>query len=588
MRAQVKYGFGALAGCLAAVLLGSMFAPGMELATTSGSTGSLSAGLSATSAQGTGEIQAPAGPYANQINTSNKGEVQRAFLERFNKNDKRVAQAQGTDLAACEPGTVIPDGIAPMVESWNFLRGLNGLNAVYVDTNSPITSYAMAAAMTQARNGKLSHYPTDAGFACVTEAAERGSRHGNLAQSTGHSPAQQILWYYIDFSAQDNPVNDTMGHRLFMQDPQLSQSGIGVVDGFTAIQVRTGEDYPGIAAAQMQDASAPTPDWMSWPSQGFFPKDLLPSLQNGVDMERWSFSVHGGDLSEANATITGPDGAVINTIVVRPGQPGIAYTPRDIADYSTLLMKMAPLNDSALPVGQENKEYTVHITGVKGTAQSEYTYQVVLFDPHTPLTNEAPEIYLPEQPLSGTGYKMTSPIPVEISGWPTPTVQWQERINGGAWTDIAGANSDDFIPAGGWDVSRAKATEFRVVATNELGETVSPPIKVAVQGIEAMPESKTAAIGETVTWEAKALVDLDGRIWDTHYEWQFLAGNQWQTLPEDGHFQGTKTSQLTVNGVSAADNGLQIRVVIRSRLYELSGWSTIMVWSDGNAALNVS
>lgn len=523
------------------------------------------------------EVGEPAGPSVNQINTANKAEVRNAYITRYQKNDVRMVQNYGSNVWGCQPGYINNQGAAAMLESWNFLRGLNGLNAVMVDVKSPITAYAQAAAMVQARNGRLSHTPAESGFACATDAAIRGSRHGNLAQSTGHTPAQQMLWYYIDYSKDPNPVNDTLGHRLFMQDPQLSQAGLGVVNDYTSVQVRTGESYPGIPAQAMHNPSAPTPAWISWPSQGYFPKQLLPSLQDGKDVDRWSFSAYGADLSQANAAVFAPNGQQLPATVIRPGHPGVTYTPRSIAGYSTLLIKLPALN-AYLPTGQEEKVFTVRVSGVRGTAQSEYSYQVRVFDPTTPLANQAPQVKINEAPFVGEGYRMANPINATITGWPTPTVQWQERVNGGAWQTVA--TTLEFTPAGGWNASRAASTEYRVVASNSLGQVASNPVKVEMQAVASNPVSTQIGVGGSAVFAAAAAVDPAGQLRGTSYSWQQLINGQWQAIPEGGNWAGTKTSQLVLKNTPAAANGMQVRVEIRSHSYKLRGYSTYVNYSS--------
>ncbi|MCV0011066.1 CAP domain-containing protein [Mobiluncus mulieris] len=535
-----------------------------------------------------GELLEPAAPGNNAIDTTIKSEVQREFLKRYEKNMIRPVTSVGVKLNDCEAGQAVRDGVAPIVESWNFLRGLNGLNAVTLDDTQAINPYTQAAAMVSARNGELSHYPAAQGFACATENAVRGARHSNLAQSVSQTSAETALWYYMDYSSPKNPVNDQLGHRLFMQDPQLAVTSIGAAEGYTAISVRTGEPYPALSADKMRNTEAPTPAWISWPSAGFFPKQLLTSVgltKDGPDMERWSFSVLNGDLSEATAKIIDPGGREVPLTVVRPGQPGVAFTPRAIADYSTLLMKFPTIE--RLPMGQENRVYNVHVEGVKGTAKSTYDYQVALFDPLTPLEKTAPKIHILEQPLTGVGYKMINPIRMQIEAWPMAKYQWQQRIDGGEWTNISGATSETFIPDGIWTWKRSKTTEYRLIATSTEGEAISDPIRVAVQGLKNMPASARTTIGSRAVFEAAPILDPDGSLFDTTFEWQVMRSGRWDPIYDDGHFEGTTTNRLVINRVTPADNGLQFRLVVRSKIFKLSGYDVVVSWSDGLAKLSV-
>ena len=534
------------------------------------------------------ELHQPAPPDDNFIDTTSKSEVRRAYLAHYEKNMIRPAMSVGVDLEKCDPGQAVTDGILPIMEAWNFMRGLNGLNAVTLDTSGAIAPYTQAAAMVSARNGKLSHYPAVEGFACATDDAVRGARHSNLAQSISQTSAETALWYYMDYSNQSNPTNDQLGHRLFMMDPQLSLSSIGAVAGYTAISVRTGEPYPGLPAEAMHNPQAPSPEWMSWPSAGFFPKQLLTSVgetNSGMDLERWSFSVLNADLSTAKATIIDPTGHPVPLTTIHPGERGITFTPRAIADYSTLLMKFPTIERK--PVGQENLVYKVKIEGVKNAPKSTYEYQVALFDPLTPLEKTAPQIRLMEQPLTGVGYKLVNPIRMQVSAWPVPKYQWQERDHAGTWRDIPGANQETYTPDGIWSWDRSKNTEYRLIAISSEGTATSEPVRVAVQGLKNMPSSAKVPVGSRVSFEAAPIMDPDGSLFDTTYEWQVKRAGIWQRIFDDGHFEDTDTNRLSISRVTLADQGLQFRLVVRSKIFKLSGYDVVVSWSDGNAKLTV-
>lgn len=534
------------------------------------------------------ELTQPAAPDNNIIDTTSKSEVRQAYLARYEKNMVRPAMSVGVDAETCTPGQAVTDGIRPIVEAWNFMRGLNGLNAVALDTSGAIAPYTQAAAMVSARNGKLSHYPAVEGFACATDDAVRGARHSNLAQSISQTAAETALWYYMDYSDRKYPTNDQLGHRLFMMDPQLSLTSVGAAAGYTAISVRTGEAYPGLAAEAMHNPQAPSPEWMSWPSAGFFPTQLLTSVgetQSGMDVERWSFSVLNSDLSTAKATIIDPNGHPLPLTTIHPGERGITFTPRAIADYSTLLMKFPTIE--RLPVGQENLVYKVKIEGVKNAPKTTYEYQVALFDPLTPLEKTAPQIQLMEQPLTGVGYKLVNPIRMQVSAWPIPKYQWQERNHAGTWHDVPGATQETFTPEGIWTWDRSKNTEYRLVATSSEGSAISNPVRVAVQGLKTMPASAKVPVGSRVSFEASPIIDSDGSLFDTTYEWQVKRAGIWRRVFDDGHFEDTDTNRLSISRVTPADQGLAFRLVVHSKIYKLSGYEIVTSWSDGTAKLTV-
>ncbi len=65
----------------------------------------------------------------------------------------------------------------------------------------------------------------------------------------------------------EKPTNDQLGHRLFMQDPQLALTSIGAAEGYH-------RDEPGVPIRGLgrgpDNPDAPTPSGGSWPRQ-FFP-----------------------------------------------------------------------------------------------------------------------------------------------------------------------------------------------------------------------------------------------------------------------------------------------------------------------------
>ena len=239
------------------------------------------------------------------------------------------------------------------------------------------------------------------------------------------------------------------------------------------------------------------------------------------------------------------------------------------------------------PVGQENLVYKVKIEGVKNAPKSTYEYQVALFDPLTPLEKTAPQIRLMEQPLTGVGYKLVNPIRMQVSAWPVPKYQWQERDHAGTWRDIPGANQETYTPDGIWSWDRSKNTEYRLIAISSEGTATSEPVRVAVQGLKNMPSSAKVPVGSRVSFEAAPIMDPDGSLFDTTYEWQVKRAGIWQRIFDDGHFEDTDTNRLSISRVTLADQGLQFRLVVRSKIFKLSGYDVVISWSDGNAKLTV-
>nr|WP_275940842.1 HtaA domain-containing protein [Nocardioides zeae] len=96
---------------------------------------------------------------------------------------------------------------------------------------------------------------------------------------------------------------------------------------------------------------------------------------------------------------------------------------------------------------------------------------------------------------------------VAADGVPAPTVRWQVRSNGGAWHDVAGADSPTLVLRA---VSVADSgTRYRAVATNAAGAVTSAEAILTVTPVAPAPGS--VAVGSTVRWDPLAAYGTVGR-----------------------------------------------------------------------------
>ena len=159
--------------------------------------------------------------------------------------------------------------------------------------------------------------------------------------------------------------------------PRLLEMGTGSVPG-TA----------GHSAAQAQlprrlRPRRPSPRgdaYVAWPPKGFVPYQTV--------YPRWSFTLRGGDFTNATVTMTRPGNvSVPATIIDRStfAGPGIVWVANNLADGASW---PKPTSDDPITV-------TVGNVIVGGTPQS-FTYTTTIFDPadpdpaHTPLTITGP------------------------------------------------------------------------------------------------------------------------------------------------------------------------------------------------------
>src|SRR5262249_4264293 len=91
------------------------------------------------------------------------------------------------------------------------------------------------------------------------------------------------------------------------------------------------------------------------------------------------------------------------------------------------------------------------------------------------------------------------------SGFPAPTVRWQQSRNGTNWASIAGATSTTY------PISAAAASQngylYRAVFTNSAGSTATAAATLTVQTaptVTTNPHSQTVTDGQNVTFTVAA------------------------------------------------------------------------------------
>lgn len=138
------------------------------------------------------------------------------------------------------------------------------------------------------------------------------------------------------------------------------------------------------------------------------------------------------------------------------------------------------------------------------------------------------------------------------------TFQWQVSTDGGTtWTDIAGANSSQYTISSAIPVLDGNRYRVRVNGTDCPGEVISAAALLTVGNtatINASPSSTTACSGQSATFTVSAAGT------GLTYQWQVSTdgGATWTDL------SGETNATLTLNSVSAAQNGNQYRVQVSS------------------------
>lgn len=176
-----------------------------------------------------------------------------------------------------------------------------------------------------------------------------------------------------------------------------------------------------------------------------------------------------------------------------------------------------------------------------------------------PETDQAPEFSA--QPHDVT-VRAGEPVVLstEVTGSPTPHLQWQVRHtgSGGGPAPAAAAPSSwvDIPHETGHDLELAKPTpafngrEYRVVATNDNGSVTSEPAVVTVRyppEIVTQPKDYEADLGGELVLRASA--DANPEIDSVH--WQVRDDGEWLDLPDQGGEGSTTT--LTIDDVDFSD-----------------------------------
>ena len=173
----------------------------------------------------------------------------------------------------------------------------------------------------------------------------------------------------------------------------------------------------------------------------------------------------------------------------------------------------------------------------------------------TVVANSAPVVTL--QPASQsvpTGHTIT--FSAAATGSPTPTVQWQLSINGGAtWYSVTGLTSPSFTT--GTLTSAENGWQVRAVFTNVAGSATTNAATITVVANSApvvtlQPASQSVPTGHTITFSAAATGSPTPTV-----QWQLSinGGATWYSVT------GLTSPSFTTGTLTSAENGWQVRAV---------------------------
>ena len=114
----------------------------------------------------------------------------------------------------------------------NLLRYISGVPAD-ITLNSTYNTQTQACALVSAVNGGISHTPTTPSGMDATLASNATLGCGSSNLAAGYLDSADSVWGYVDDSDASNISR--VGHRRWLLNPKMKQTGIGAVDRFYAM-----------------------------------------------------------------------------------------------------------------------------------------------------------------------------------------------------------------------------------------------------------------------------------------------------------------------------------------------------------------
>ncbi|MEY3557317.1 MAG: hypothetical protein RL374_23 [Actinomycetota bacterium] len=275
------------------------------------------------------------------IDVTSRQQVMDSYAEEFLRQEP--AMEFTGNVAACIPGTTSMAFQNSVLQRVNWYRMMAGLPSVVY--NSANHAAAQAGALISAAQGALSHTPTPSAK-CFSQLGYTGTSSSNLAG--GNSGVSAIDAYIDDYG--DN--NSFVGHRRWILSPTLRAVSTGDIPQSKDSKYL----WPSNAlyVFDTQSAVAARDGGVAWPPRGYVPAATVAS--------RWSYIYLGANFSNAQVSVTGPDGPVSTSIQNRGDfvGAGIVFTPG---------ITKSRVADTT---------YTIVISGITGAPTSTVTYTTTL------------------------------------------------------------------------------------------------------------------------------------------------------------------------------------------------------------------
>lgn len=154
--------------------------------------------------------------------------------------------------------------------------------------------------------------------------------------------------------------------------------------------------------------------------------------------------------------------------------------------------------------------------------------------------------------------------------------QWQQNSNGN-WTSLSGATSRSLLIT---NADAAKATEYRVIVSNDGGDTISNVARLTLKNpviVTQNPASQQVVVGQNATFSVAA--SGHGTL---RYRW--YKGNY--AIYDGAKYAGTTGTTLTVKSTSASDASLyRVKVSNNDNKYAFSDFAQLSVAGPAQVTL---
>src|SRR5580704_9011979 len=349
------------------------------------------------------------------VNNDSREQV-RDFYNAVYPTSENIPILSTGDVTNCFPGTNSPIFMEGVLRRINWFRAMAGepANVVF---NDVYNSNAQAVAIMISSSGLLNHNPPT-NWPCYSAAGAAGAG-GN--QAGGFNGADAITGYIWAFGS----GNSEVGHRRWILYPQEQIMGTGDLPQ-SGTNIAANSTY--VFDSSINDPRPATRQpYVSWPPEGYVPYQLA--------FPYWSFAISNADFTNATVEMYSngsPVSVIIQTNETGYGENTIVWVPDGLD---------ANCECTTFPFNGTDTVYNITVGNIvlQGGANTNYTYNVTLFDPSVPGTDYVATTI--SGPLSPTVGRNNNYSCVPLANTNTTGYQWlvAQLANGNL---VENANAD--------------------------------------------------------------------------------------------------------------------------------------------------